>query len=131
MSNRQGNGRNGQGKPPENDQGMDLNQVIQMGEQASQLLNSQIYNVAHRMAIDETIQAWAATSPKEREKRESLWAEVQAHGRAAMVLSGMVERAQQAMVKQSEQREVTENEFLDKLGFGDIDRFSGPADSYQ
>ena len=131
MSNRQGNGRNGQGKPPENDQGMDLNQVIQMGEQASQLLNSQIYNVAHRMAIDETIQAWAATSPKEREKRESLWAEVQAHGRAAMVLSGMVERAQQAMVKQSEQREVTENEFLDKQGFGDIDRFSGPADSYQ
>ena len=131
MSNRQGNGRNGQGKPPENDQGMDLNQVIQMGEQESQLLNSQIYNVAHRMAIDETIQAWAATSPKEREKRESLWAEVQAHGRAAMVLSGMVERAQQAMVKQSEQREVTENEFLDKQGFGDIDRFSGPADSYQ
>ena len=131
MSNRQGNGRNGQGKPPENDQGMDLNQVIQMGEQASQLLNSQIYNVAHRMAIDETIQAWAATSPKEREKRESLWAEVQAHGRAAMVLSGMVERAQQAMVRQSEQREVTENEFLDKQGFGDIDRFSGPADSYQ
>ena len=118
MSNGTSNGKTESGRQPENDYGMPLQQIIAMGEHASQLLQSPVYNLAHRMSLDSVIQEWSACQPKEREKRESLWHELQALGRTAQTLAGMVERAQQAAHAQSESATQAENEYLDQQGFG-------------
>jgi len=110
--------RNGSGHSPENDYGVPLEQIIHMGEQAAQLLNAPVYNLSHRMALDQTIQAWASTQPKEREKREALWYELQALGRVAQTMAGMVERAQQASTTRNHEQENAEKEYLDRQGFG-------------
>ena len=123
MSNGKNYGRNGSGHSPENDYGVPLEQIIHMGEQAAQLLNSPVYNLSHRMALDQTIQEWAATQPKEREKRESLWFELQALGRVAQTMAGMVERAQQAAQARNEEQENADRYYLDRQGFGLYEQF--------
>lgn len=95
-----------------------------MGQAAAQMLNSPIYNVAHQMAVQEIIAQWSATQPKEREKRESCWYELQAQGRAAQTMAGMVERAQQAQTAQSEGQANAEKEYLDRQGFGLDENFN-------
>ena len=123
MSNGRSNGRNGSNNSPENDYGVPLEQIIHMGEEASRLLNSPIYNLSHRMSLDQTIQEWAATQPKEREKRESLWYELQALGRVAQTMAGMVERAQQAAQARNEEQENADRDYLDRQGFGLDEQF--------
>lgn len=118
MSKDRSNGNNGSGRQPENDYGMPLQQIIAMGENAAQLLQSPVYNLAHRMSLDTVIQEWSACQPKEREKRESLWHELQALGRTAQTLAGMVERAQQAQHAQSDSTTQAEQDYLDRQGFG-------------
>jgi len=118
MSNGRNNGSNGQNRPPENDYGMPLQQILQLGQLSAQLLSNPAYNIAHRMAIDQAIQEWASTQPKEREKRESLYYEVQALGRVAQTMAGMVERAQQASEAQNAHQANSEQDYLDRQGFG-------------
>lgn len=116
MSNGAEHSSNGSGNSPVSDQGMTLEQVVRMGEEASRLLNSPLYQLAHRIAIDQALAEWSTTSPKEREKRESLWHEVQAHGRAADVMKGCIERAQQIMADQ--QQGQSDSGYFDTQGFG-------------
>ena len=93
-----------------------LNQIMEAGVEASKLLNSPIYQVAHRMSLDQVITEWSQTSPKEREKRESLYHELRALGSAAQILAGMVGQAQQA--SQQSARNDPQSQYLDKQGFG-------------
>lgn len=116
MSKNSNNGNNSSGSGPVNDSGMPLQEIIKMGEGASQLLNNPIYQMAHRLAVDQAILEWSATSAKEKEKRDSLWHEVQAHGRAASVMQGMIERAQQVI--QDQNQEYQQSDYLDRQGFG-------------
>ena len=124
MSNGRSNGKTGSGQQPENDYGVPLQEILNMGQAAAQMLNSPIYNVAHQMAVQEIIAQWSATQPKEREKRESCWYELQAQGRAAQTMAGMVERAQQAQTAQSEGQANAEKEYLDRQGFGLDENFN-------
>ena len=124
MSSDRSNGRNGSGQAPENDSGMPFQQILQMGQLASNQLNSPVYNFAHRMAIDQAIQEWAGSLPKEREKRESLYHEVQALGRVAQTMAGLVERAQQAAASQNEEQANSEKDYLDRQGFGLDENFN-------
>ena len=100
-----------------------------MGEAASQALNNPIYQIAHKGAVDQAILEWSETSPKEREKRESLWHEVQAHGRAAQIMRGCIERAQQLMQKQTAEQN-TQADYLANQGFG-LDEGMSQGDSFQ
>lgn len=129
MSNDSNNGSNGSGSLPEDDSGMNIQQVIQMGELASQALNNPIYQLAHRIAVDQAILEWSSTSPKEVQKREGLWHEIQAHGRAAEAMRGCIERAQQLIKEQSDQQN-TERDYLDRQGFGFEPGF-GQTDTFQ
>jgi hypothetical protein len=82
------------------------------------MLRSPVYNIAHRMVLDEKIQAWAASQPKEREKRESLYYEVQALGMIAQTMAGMVERSIQVLNSSKEGPDRAEQDYLDRQGFG-------------
>jgi hypothetical protein len=104
---------------------MPIQQIMQMGEGASQLLNSPAYNLAHRMSVDQAIQSWSSTAPKEKEKREGHWQEIQALGRISMNMYSMVERAQQLMKDQGEAQFKSQNEYLDQQGFGEAPNNSG------
>ena len=55
MSKSTNSGNNGSGNSPANDSGLNLQEIIQMGELASQALNNPIYHMAHRMAVDQAI----------------------------------------------------------------------------
>jgi hypothetical protein len=110
---------------PINDSGMPIQQIMQAGEGASQLLNSPIYNLAHRMSVDQTVQAWSSSAPKEREKREGHYQEIQALGRISMNMYSMVERAQQLIKEQGETQFKAQNEYLDQQGFGEPPNNSG------
>lgn len=129
-SNEKGNNSKS-GNSPDNDSGMPIQQVIQMGEAAANLLENPIYNLAHRMAVNEAVEAWSQTQPKEREKRESLWAEVQALGRTAQTLGVMVERAKELVQKQAEQDFNKEQEYMDQQGFGLGNEYAGGDRSFQ
>jgi len=100
----------------QDDTGMSFEQIMEFGHAAAAALGSQVYQVANKIAVDQTIIDWVNTSPKEKEKRESLWHEVQAHGRSQAVMQGMVERAQQAIAARDASR--PENRHLDEQGFG-------------
>lgn len=123
MSRNSNNGSKQSGSSPENDSGMGLQQIIQMGEAASQLLNNPLYQMAHKLAVDQAIVEWSQTSPKEKEKRDSLWHEVQAHGRTAEIMRGCIERAQQVLQDQAGQQDPGK-EYLDRQGFGFTDSYS-------
>lgn len=125
MSNNSNGSRNKSESSPVDDGGIPIHQVIQMGEAASQLLNNPIYNMAHRMAVNEAVDQWSQTSPKEHAKRESLWHEVQALGRVAESLAGLVARAQELAQRQSEEQHMDEQEYLDRQGFGFSDEQAG------
>ena len=111
-------GRNGRESSPVNDSGLTPGQVMEMGQAAAHLLNNPIYNVAHRMAVDEILDTWAGSRPEEVKKREALWAELQAHGRAAQHISALVDRARELVEAQGQTSMQDENEYMDQQGFG-------------
>jgi hypothetical protein len=112
-------GRNGQEQPPANDSGLHPQEVIQMGQQAAKLLESPIYNVAHRMCVEETIGAWSSTHPEEVKKREAHWQELQALARVAVQLGSLVDRAKELLEKSQQEDRRSEDEYLDQQGFGE------------
>ena len=56
--------------------------------------------------------------PEEVKKREALWAELQAHGRAAQHISALVDRARELVEAQGQTSMQDENEYMDQQGFG-------------
>jgi len=104
---------------PTNDGGLSIQQIMQAGEAASQLLNNPVYNMAHRLSVDQAIQLWSSTAPKEKEKREGHWQEVQALGRISMNMYSFVERAQQLAQEQGEAQFNQQQEYMDQQGFGE------------
>lgn len=97
--------------------GLSLQQVMELGQAAATLLGNPVYNAVHQMAVNEALEEWSQTSPKEVQKRESLWQEVQAHGRAAEKAASMVSRAEEALQKQNDTPEKREADFLNEQGF--------------
>lgn len=106
------------GNSQENDSGWTPQQVIQMGEMAAQTLRSPVYNVAHRLAVNDLIDAWSRTDTQEMKKRESLWFQLQALGKAAEIMGTMVGRAEQLLEAQAGKQEQEEMDYLNDQGFG-------------
>ena len=55
MSKSTNSGNNGSGNSPANDSGLNLQEIIQMGELASQALNNPIYRLIHRHPMGHVI----------------------------------------------------------------------------
>lgn len=126
-SKRNGNASQRQGPP-----GLNVQQILEIGRAASETLNSPIYNMVHRQAVDEIIQEWATTAPKESQKRDDLWREFQAVAKAAMRMQSHVQSAQQALERQGQEQHKQEAEYLDGQGFGFAEEFGvGDSAPYQ
>ena len=103
---------------PANDLGLSPQQVMEAGQAAARLLNQPVYNLAHRAAIDEIIENWAQTQPKETNRRESLWHELQALARGSVRLASLVNRAEEMLERQASQGARDQQDNLDTQGFG-------------
>ena len=64
-----------------------------MGEQASRLLDSPVYNIAHRSVIQNLQDEWMTTDPKEKEKRQGLYQMVRGLSTVSSEMAMMIERA--------------------------------------
>ena len=103
---------------PVSDTGFSPQQILEMGQAASQLLGNPVYNLAHRIAVDDIINKWSTSGVQEVKLRESLWHELQAHGKAAQHLGSLVARAQEILQQQASEQGSQEAEYLDNQGFG-------------
>ena len=95
-------------------------EMMAAGQQAAQLLNAPVFNMAYRLQMEDTINQWLTTEPKEVNKRESLYYQAQAQVLMANRMQGFIEQAQVIAQKQAERQDpnVKRNEFLDTQGFG-------------
>jgi hypothetical protein len=91
-----------------------LSEIMELGARAAEALGNPIYALANKIAVDTAMMELVNTAPKEREKRESLWQEIQAHGRISDILHGCVERAETATMSQTDPG----LQALDDQGFG-------------
>jgi hypothetical protein len=69
-------------------------EILMQGEEASRLLDSPIYNLAHRSVVQNLQDEWVGTSPHETAKREGLYQRVQAVSMVAAEMAMMIARAQ-------------------------------------
>ena len=69
--------------------------MLSLGEEAGQLLNSPVYNLAHRSVVQNLQDEWMTTLPHEKEKREGLYQRIQALMAVAEEMAMMVEQARQ------------------------------------
>lgn len=95
---------------------MTAQERLQMGEEASRLLGSDVYNVVYQRLLLSLFHRWLETHPKEREKRESMYHEALGLQSITMQMRASVHDAQQIMSEQAEQKQ-PEN-YLDTQGFG-------------
>jgi len=71
-----------------------IDEISSQGEEASRLLDSPIYNLAHRSVVQNLQDEWVETSPHETQKREGLYQRVQALSMVASEMAMMIARAQ-------------------------------------
>jgi hypothetical protein len=95
-------------------------QVLQAGEQASRLLQSPVFNMAYRMQMEDTINRWLTSKPKETNLRDSLYYEAQAQVAMTTKLQAFVEQAQAVLAAQAAEHDGRGKraEYLDTQGFG-------------
>ena len=98
----------------------DVQRVIQVGEHASHLLKTPVYNLAYRNVVDQIVQDWMGSSPKETMKRESLYNQVNGLIEVTEKLASAVDEAQRVLSEQQAQNDpsAVQNEYLDNQGFG-------------
>ena len=113
------------------DLGYNTQQIMEIGEAAAQTLGSPIYNLVHRQAVDEILQEWAQTAPKETARREDLWREYQCLAKAAMRMQNHVARAQEVLENQSQEDRRRQDEYLDSQGFGFADDLGVGKEQFQ
>jgi hypothetical protein len=69
-------------------------EILAQGEEASKLLDSPVYNLAHRSVIQSIQDEWLSTSPHETQKREGLYQRAQALSMVANEMAMMIVKAQ-------------------------------------
>ena len=94
-------------------------ELMAAGEKASRLLNSDVFNIAYRLQMEDTINQWLASEPKETNKRDSLYYQAKAQVAMATRMQSFVEQAQVLLQKQAEKHDPKRNraEYLDAQGF--------------
>ena len=95
-------------------------EMMAAGERAAQLLNSDVFNLAYRLQMEDTINQWLTSEPKETNKRDSLYYQAQAQVAMATRMQSMVEQAQALLAKQNAEHDPKRKraDYLDTQGFG-------------
>ena len=83
----------GQTRPQE--EALSAAEILSMGEQAANLLDDPIYNLAHRSVVRNLQDEWMSTSPHESQKREGLYQQIRGLSAVAGEMAAMISQAQQ------------------------------------
>lgn len=98
------NGKNAQPDfDSENLSPQDKHRIVQVGEQASQLLNNPVFNQAYRQVMDRKYIEWLDSAPKEVQKREGLFHQVKGLAEVTETLSQAVADANQVLAELHEE----------------------------
>jgi len=97
-----------------------MQRIVQIGEHASKVLGSPVYNVMYRQELDKMFQEWLITTPKEVNKREGLWHQAQGLINITSAMGAAAQDAQRVLQKQQAQNDPQQNtqDYLDTQGFG-------------
>ena len=107
------------GEQSQQDYWQTAQELMAAGERAAQLLRSDVFNVAYRLQMEDTINQWLTSEPKETNKRDSLYYQAKAQVAMATRMQSFVEQAQVLLQKQAEKHDPKRNraEYLDTQGF--------------
>ena len=120
MPQKQRNAGNGEQSPNESLTHDQLQHILKVGEDASQLLSSPVYNTAYQQLMNSKFQEWLTTSHKEAQKRESLYMQAKGLVEVTDLLATAVEDAKRVQHDLSAQNDPgrAEQEYMDQQGFG-------------
>lgn len=95
-------------------------EILSAGEQAARLLQAPVFNLAYRQQMEDTVNQWLTSSPKESNKRDSLYYQAKALVQMATRMNGFVEQAQRVLVEQGADQDPKRKQadYLDTQGFG-------------
>ena len=111
---------NGKEQQPEHSQQDSLQRTIQIGQSASELLGSPVFNLAYQNMMTRLHGEWMTSQPKEERKRESLWMQAKGLEQVTLDLYAAVEEAQR-VAQESAQRhdpKAQESDYLNAQGYG-------------
>lgn len=97
-----------------------MQRILQVGESASQLLKSPVYNLAYNQVLNTKYQEWLTSDPKEERKRESLYLQAKALTDVTELMATAVTDAEMVMEQQTalnDPRQQAAN-MQDTQGFG-------------
>ena len=112
------------GKRPQGDtlkdapeQRLSLQEMIDLGVSAGQMLESPVVNVVNKLTIEHIFHEWAQSDPQESRKRESLYWELHALNRFMQRAGSLATRASEEINKHQEAQYQAEMEAQDRQGF--------------
>jgi hypothetical protein len=92
-------------------------EMLSQGEAASRLLDSPVYNLAHRSVVQNLQDEWMETKAHEKEKREGLYQMIRGLSAVASEMAMMVEQAKMLGNDQLEDERRLELAYNDNDGF--------------
>lgn len=97
-----------------------LQQILQVGQMASEQLNNPVFNMAYQNLMTALHGQWLSTEDKEERKRESIWMQAKGLEKVTRLLGSAVEDAQRVLAEQAQQNDpnVKYTDHLDQQGFG-------------
>ena len=97
-----------------------MQRVISVGEEASKLLNSPVYNIAYQQVLNQKFQEWLTSDPKEERRRESLFLQAKALTEVTELLGSAVQDAQRVshMQREANDPNLQMQDYTDQQGFG-------------
>jgi hypothetical protein len=98
----------------------DAQKILQVGEHASQLLGTPVYNLAYRNVMDLLFNQWLGSKPKEELLRASLYSRAIGLQEVTELLGSAVEDAKLVLAKQEAQNDPQQqrSEYMNNQGFG-------------
>jgi hypothetical protein len=95
-------------------------EILALGQSASDLLGSPIFNTMYNLRLQEAFAEWLNSEPKEEKRRESLYYECKGLVDLTNRMEGLVQEANTLLAEQAEKQdpEYQQNEYLDEQGFG-------------
>ena len=97
-----------------------LQQILQVGQMASEQLGNPVFNMAYQNLMSNLHGQWLSTEDKEERKRESIWMQAKGLEKVTRLLGTAVEDAQRVLAEQQVQQDpnIARNEHLETQGFG-------------
>jgi hypothetical protein len=94
-------------------------EILSSGEEAARLLDSPVFNLAHRSVVINLQDEWISTKAHEREKREGLYQMVRALSAVSSELGMMVEQAKRVNEDELAQERKRQNvvDYNENTGF--------------